>query len=561
MTTSLLNSVVLCNQCKRQLICVAGQPLGDIEAAVDFDASLGIVAGPSRRGQLLALGGETELVIGAAPACAIHLPGPNVSPRHGRLIRMAHAPSRWKIEHMGGDVGIYVNGDRVASRELAQGDVIDIGPYELHYAVCATADEIAEERLTRQHPEDADDGEFDLAPVSRAPTKATSPLLSPLGANAGRSLMDIEHEQEPAPAPTSPGPICPSCRRRLKSRARVCIDCGIHVPSGRPLVTSEKLDENLVHGNTSAIVTLLSWIIWVTPLPLPLASAAYGKHKPQAIWGIAYLTIVTSLIFLIASLSNPETDLSRFMLWPWNQPAHVSESAADLIARQLKEHHPNDDNDTPLTEEELKQLQALVNIYRAERARPFSPGQLVTHAFLHSTSGVFSFLMHLSGNMLFLLVFGTRVNAIIGNIATAIIYQILAACSGLVFLLTLPPNSVTPLVGASGAIMGLAGMYLVLLPAHPVYCAMWVRFRLSLFLKIFALRGAWIVLIYFAYDVLMVWLSASGNVAHWAHIGGFATGALLGFIMLCSRQFTLPSGDLVSIVLGKYAWPMIGRPR
>ena len=55
--------------------------------------------------------------------------------------------------------------------------------------------------------------------------------------------------------------------------------------------------------------------------------------------------------------------------------------------------------------------------------------QLITHAFLHDTSSIFNFIMHLSGNLVFMLVFGTRVNALIGNLATAIVYPILAVCA------------------------------------------------------------------------------------------------------------------------------------
>jgi len=193
---------------------------------------------------------------------------------------------------------------------------------------------------------------------------------------------------------------------------------------------------------------------------------------------------------------------------------------------------------------------------------------LITHAFLHDTSSIYNFIMHLAGNMLFLLVFGTRVNALIGNIATAILYPILAVCAAWAHILSLGNTLSGPMVGASGAIMGLAGMYLILFPVHKVFCAMWIsiflRFRRYFGCKIFPLRGFWVLLIYFGYDLLMSAISAhfgtSSGVAHWAHIGGFTCGMAISLMILFSRQFNTRGGDLFSVALGKYAWPLIGKP-
>ena len=125
-----------------------------------------------------------------------------------------------------------------------------------------------------------------------------------------------------------------------------------------------------------------------------------------------------------------------------------------------------------------------------------------------------------------------------------------------------------PMVGASGAIMGLAGMYLVLFPVHKVFCAMWIsiwlRFTRFYRCKIFGLRGFWILLIYFGYDLAMNAINARfggrDGVAHWAHIGGFATGAVLGMGILLSRLFDTHGGDVLSVVLGRHAWKLIGKP-
>lgn len=153
--------------------------------------------------------------------------------------------------------------------------------------------------------------------------------------------------------------------------------------------------------------------------------------------------------------------------------------------------------------------------------------------------------------------FGTRVNALIGNIASAIVYPILAVAAAAAHMAL--SHSHVPMLGASGAINGMAGMYLILFPIQRVYCAMWIRFRFRWGFKIFTMRGFWILLIYFAYDALMIALDAGGGTAHWAHVGGFVTGALIALGLLPSRQFKV-QGDLLSVVLGRHAWALVGRP-
>ena len=173
--------------------------------------------------------------------------------------------------------------------------------------------------------------------------------------------------------------------------------------------------------------------------------------------------------------------------------------------------------------------------------------------------------VHLGGNLVFLFVFGGRINAVIGNLATFLVYPVLAVGSAWAHLHFARPDA--PMLGASGAINGLAGMYLVLFPLHRVYCGMWVRFRIWVALRVFAVRGFWILLLYFALDAAMVLYQArfgstsGGGTAHLAHIGGFLLGVALGFAVLLSRQFNCGGGDLLSVTLGRHAWPLIGRPK
>jgi membrane associated rhomboid family serine protease len=123
----------------------------------------------------------------------------------------------------------------------------------------------------------------------------------------------------------------------------------------------------------------------------------------------------------------------------------------------------------------------------------------------------------------------------------------------------------TPMIGASGAVMGLAGMYFVLFPIHQVHMAAWLRwfgydFTPRLSLKMWSMRGYWVVLFYIAFDVLYTAFGIEDNVAHWAHLGGFGVGAGIALIMLLSRTINARGCDIISAILGKRAWALVGRP-
>lgn len=185
--------------------------------------------------------------------------------------------------------------------------------------------------------------------------------------------------------------------------------------------------------------------------------------------------------------------------------------------------------------------------------------QLLTNAFLHSD------LMHIAGNLLFLLVFGSRVNALVGNIPSLVLYPVLAIAASIAYMISAQHQPPHPALGASGAIMGLAGMYFVFFPVHKVHMAAWLRRGLfggfQLHLKLFALRGFWVVLFYIAFDVVYTALGVDDNVAHWAHLGGFIAGMIIALILLTTRLVNARGGDLFTAILGRHAWALVGKPR
>ncbi len=128
-------------------------------------------------------------------------------------------------------------------------------------------------------------------------------------------------------------------------------------------------------------------------------------------------------------------------------------------------------------------------------------------------------VMHIGGNMLFLWIFGDNIENRIGHIRFSIFYLITGLIAALAHILT-DTSSVIPMLGASGAISGVLGGYLLLFPNKQVKAIMF-SFMLTTVPAFIAL-GAWIGL-----QLLQSYLGGGGGVAYMAHIGGFIAGLAL----------------------------------
>jgi len=146
-----------------------------------------------------------------------------------------------------------------------------------------------------------------------------------------------------------------------------------------------------------------------------------------------------------------------------------------------------------------------------------------TSMFLHGGWG------HLIGNLMFFWVFGNNVEDSMGRIRFLLFYLICGLAAALAHILV-QPASPLPTVGASGAISGVLGAYLVLYPRIRIN----MLFIFVIFWKVIAIP-AWVVLIFwFAWQVFAgipeltaVRPDVSSGVAVWAHIGGFVAGVVL----------------------------------
>jgi len=142
------------------------------------------------------------------------------------------------------------------------------------------------------------------------------------------------------------------------------------------------------------------------------------------------------------------------------------------------------------------------------------PLTLVSYAFLHGG------WLHLLGNMLFLWVFGDNIEDAMGHGRFLLFYLLCAVAAALTHA-AMEPNSQLPLIGASGAIAGVLGAYLVLHPRVKVLVLMFGRLPLQL--PVWILLPLWLAFQFVSLSIT----GGADDTAWWAHIGGFLAGMLL----------------------------------
>jgi membrane associated rhomboid family serine protease len=151
---------------------------------------------------------------------------------------------------------------------------------------------------------------------------------------------------------------------------------------------------------------------------------------------------------------------------------------------------------------------------------------LLTSMFLHGS------WMHLIGNMLYLWIVGDNVEEVLGSVRYLIVYF---ACglAGSVAQIAIDPDSVTPTLGASGAIAGIMGAYVIWFPHNQIRVLL---FRFITVLPAVIVIGGWIV--------LQIWLGANslggkeqGGVAYMAHVGGAVTGIVVALLFFEDARY------------------------
>jgi membrane associated rhomboid family serine protease len=156
------------------------------------------------------------------------------------------------------------------------------------------------------------------------------------------------------------------------------------------------------------------------------------------------------------------------------------------------------------------------------------PHQVLQPAWLTVFASMFlhGSIAHLAGNMLYLWIFGNNVEDSMGPVRFLLFYLLcgVAAAAGQV---AVSPHSTVVMLGASGAIAGVLGGYLVRFPAAQVETCIFFIFITVIRLPAIIVLGFWFLLQFAQGIGSLGGTEAQGGVAWWAHIGGFLAGMLL----------------------------------
>ncbi|MBI4688349.1 MAG: rhomboid family intramembrane serine protease [Nitrospirae bacterium] len=165
-----------------------------------------------------------------------------------------------------------------------------------------------------------------------------------------------------------------------------------------------------------------------------------------------------------------------------------------------------------------------------KNVQPIPPALTVfTSMFMHGG------FLHIAGNMLYLWIFGNNIEDKLGHLRFLIFYILSGIIAAFSHAFT-DPSSTIPMVGASGAVSGVLGAYILLFPHARIYTLIFFGF----FVRVVALPaifviGLWIV-IQFVNGALSKGLPGQGGVAWFAHIGGFVFGLLMIKIFLRTKK-------------------------
>jgi membrane associated rhomboid family serine protease len=134
--------------------------------------------------------------------------------------------------------------------------------------------------------------------------------------------------------------------------------------------------------------------------------------------------------------------------------------------------------------------------------------------------------MHVIGNMWFLWVFGRNIEDSVGHIRF-IVFYLLCGMAAAAAQVAISPESITPMIGASGAISGVLGAYLLLFPRARVLTLV----PIWIFLQFIRVPAVIFLALWFVVQLIsgmaMREFNVTGGVAFWAHVGGFVAGLVL----------------------------------
>jgi membrane associated rhomboid family serine protease len=257
---------------------------------------------------------------------------------------------------------------------------------------------------------------------------------------------------------------------------------------------------------------------------IPLRDDNPTRHFPAVTLAIIALNFLAFLIWepTFGAQRQQQTFFFCNAMIPWEVSHQTTlgeggEAARQVLADQLNE-----------SSEEAGQDQAFLADHCGHKVWWES---IFVAMFLHGG------WLHILGNMLFLWIFGNNVEDKLGLIAFPIFY-LASGVAATIAQLAISTSSIVPNLGASGAIAGVLGAYLVMFPRRRVLTLVMFFFITWVYLPAFVVLGLWFVLQLFSgAGELGTRVNSGGGVAFWAHIGGFAFGALMALLFFPKERF------------------------
>ena len=233
--------------------------------------------------------------------------------------------------------------------------------------------------------------------------------------------------------------------------------------------------------------------------------------------------------------------------------AHPGRRGSDMVERfgMIPERVLHPQRRIVIKEERPVMTPFGVELYETKRRLPspsFNPWlTLLTCLFLHGG------WLHIIGNMWFLYIFGDNVEDRFGH-GKYLLFYLLCGLAGSLAHLIANAGSTAPTIGASGAIAGVMGAYFILYPHAKVLTLVPIFIFLTMIdVPAPLFLGIWFLL-QFLQGLVPSTGAETGGVAWWAHIGGFAAGLALAFLLRRTRMVRAPVDRTITMSRGTY-WP------
>lgn len=183
---------------------------------------------------------------------------------------------------------------------------------------------------------------------------------------------------------------------------------------------------------------------------------------------------------------------------------------------------------------QLNQIYYTFGVIPAEVVNVFYTGVPLGHVTVTFITATFMHggWFHLIGNMLFLWIFGDNIEDRLGHVKYLLFYLLAGVAGGIAHVLANPASNI-PVIGASGAVAGVLGAYLLSFPRSRILALVPIFF----FITVIEVPAIIFILVWFIIQVFngVAFLGGTANaVAWWAHIGGFLAGA--GLVKLLAQQ-------------------------